>query len=128
MLWLLVLQMGDSVEDNVVNNGLELSTLVEENTCHVIMNLLNQAEDQVSSVHGARNILPTVEVDGHSICKSTLISQLNDNIFLSKDRLARIKLIFEFNNHDNCLQARSSCVSSLLYIGFDCRCILSNGA
>jgi hypothetical protein len=64
--------------------------------------------------------MPTVEVDGHSIYKSTLVSQLNGNVFLSKDRLARIKHSIHFNNHDNCLQTRSSCGSSLLTIGSDC--------
>jgi hypothetical protein len=42
---------------------------------------------------------------------------INDNIFLSKDRLARIKHSIQFNKHDNCLQARSSRGSSLLCIG-----------
>ena len=61
----------------------------------------------------------TIEVDGHAIYKSALVSQLNGNIFLSKDRLARIKQSIQFNNHANCLQARSSCLSSLLSIGSD---------
>jgi hypothetical protein len=41
-------QMGDSTEDDVVDNvdGLQLSTLVEEETRDVIIDLLNQAEDQ----------------------------------------------------------------------------------
>jgi hypothetical protein len=41
-------QMGDSIEDDVVDNvdGLQLSTLVEEETRDVIIDLLNQAEDQ----------------------------------------------------------------------------------
>jgi hypothetical protein len=113
-------QMGDSIEDDVVDDGLQLSTLVEEETRDVITDLLNQAEDQVTSVQRTEKILPTVEVDGHSIYKSTLVSQLNGNVFLSKDRLARIKHSIHFNNHDNCLQARSSCGSSLLTIGSDC--------
>jgi hypothetical protein len=61
--------------------------------------------------------LPTIEVDGQSIYKSTLVSQLDDNIFLSKDRLARIKHSIQFYNYDNCLQARSSCGSNFLSIG-----------
>jgi len=41
-------QKGDSIEDNVVDNvdGLQLSTLVEEETRDVIIDLLNEAEDQ----------------------------------------------------------------------------------
>ncbi len=113
-------QMGDSIEDDVVDDGLQLSTLVEEETRDVITDLLNQAEDHVTSAQATGKILPTVEVDGHSIYKSTLVSQLNGNVFLSKDRLARIKHSIYFNNLDNCLQARSSYGSSLLTIGSDC--------
>jgi hypothetical protein len=98
-------------------DGLQLSTLVEEETRDVITDLLNQTEDQVTLVQGAEKIWPTIEVDGHSIYKSILVLQLNDNTFLSKDRLARTKHSIQFNNHDNCLQARSSCGSSLLSIG-----------
>ena len=41
-------QMGDSNKDNVVDNvdGLQLSTLVEEETRDVITNLLNQVDDR----------------------------------------------------------------------------------
>ena len=80
-------QVKDSIEDDVVNDSLQLSTLVEEETRNVILDLLNQAEDQVTFVHGTGKNLPTVEVDGHSIYKPTLVLQLNGNIFLSKDIL-----------------------------------------
>ena len=119
-LWLFILQTRNFIDDDVVDDGLRLSTLVEEETCDVMTDQLNHVENQVTLGHGAGNILPTVEVDGHFIYKSTLVSQLNGNIFLSKDRLARIKLSIQFNNHDNCLQARSSCGSNLLSIGFNC--------
>ena len=105
--------MGDSIENDVVDDGLQLSTLVEEDTRDVITDLFNHAEDQVTSVQRIGNILPTIEVDGHSIYKSTLVLQLNGNVFLYKDRLARNKHSIQFNNHDNHLQARSSCGSSL---------------
>ena len=101
--------MGVSIQDDVVDNGLELSTLVEEETRVVITDLFNQAEDQVTSVHK----IGTVEVDGHSINKSALVSQLNDNVYLFKYRLARIRHSIQFNNHDLCLQTRSSCGSTL---------------
>ena len=39
-------QMGDSIEDDVVDDGLQLSTLVEEDTRDVITDLFNHAEDQ----------------------------------------------------------------------------------
>ena len=74
-------QMGDSIEDDVIDDGLQLSTLVEEETRDVIMDRHNQAEDQVTSVQRTGKILPTVEVDGHSIYKSTFVLQLNGNVF-----------------------------------------------
>ena len=80
--------MGDSIEDDVIDNGLQLSTLVEEETRDVITYSFNQVEDQVTSVQRIGKILPTVEVDGYSIYKSTLVSQFNGNGFLSKDILA----------------------------------------
>ena len=48
-----------------------------------------------------REIVPTMKVGGHSIYKSTFISQLNGNVFLSNDKLARIKQSIQFNNYDN---------------------------
>jgi hypothetical protein len=42
-MWLFTLQMGYSIEDDVVDDGLQLSTLVEEETRDVITNLLNHA-------------------------------------------------------------------------------------
>ena len=53
------LQIGDSIEDDVVGDGLQLSTLVEEDTHDVLMYLLNQAEDCVTSVQITKKILPT---------------------------------------------------------------------
>ena len=84
-------QIGDSIEDDVVNDGLQLSTLVEEETHDVIADVLNKAEDQVTSVHRTMKILPTEKVDGHYIYKSTLVLQLNGIEFLCKDELAKNK-------------------------------------
>ena len=105
--------MADSIEDDGVDDGLQLFTLVEEETCDAITDLFNQAEDHVTSVLSIENILPTVEIDGQSIYKSTLVSQVNGNVFLTKGRLARIQHVIQFNNHDNYLHARFSCGSSL---------------
>ena len=55
-------QMGDSIEDDVIDDGLQLSTLIEEETRDVIMDLFNKVEDQVTSVQRFGKILPTVEV------------------------------------------------------------------
>ena len=42
--------MGDPIEDDVIDDGLQLSTLVEEETLDILMDLFNHAEDQVTSV------------------------------------------------------------------------------
>ena len=102
--------MGDSIEDDVVNDGLQL---VEEETRDVTTDLFDQVEDQETSVQRIKFFLLTVEVDGHNIYKSTLVLQLNGNVFLSKNRLTRIKHSTQFNNLDNCIQAISSCGSGL---------------
>lgn len=53
------LQMGDSIEDDVIDDGLQFSTLVEEETHDVITNLFNQAEDHVTFVQRNEIFLPT---------------------------------------------------------------------
>ena len=42
--------MGDFIEYDFVDDGLQLSTLVEEGSLDVITHLLNQAEEHVTSV------------------------------------------------------------------------------
>lgn len=82
--------------------------------------VLNSAEVQILENQGGPKIQPTVEANGHCIFKSTLVSQLNGNNFLSKDRLARIKHNIQFNNHDNCVRAGMSLGTGLLSIGSNC--------
>ena len=48
-----------------------------------------------------------------------LVSQLNENPYLSKDRLTRMKNSIYFNNSDDYLAASSSTMSMLLGLGFD---------
>ena len=52
--------MGDFIEDDVVDDGLQLSTLVEEMTRDVITDLSNHTEDHVTPAHRIGKILPTV--------------------------------------------------------------------
>ena len=111
--------MRDSIEDDIDDSVEHLATL-EEETRDAITDVLNCALPPVTMLPSNEKITPIVEVDGHCIYKSTLVSQLNGNRFLSKDRLARIKHSIEFNNHDNCMQAGSSSSTGLLCIGSDC--------
>lgn len=113
-------QMRDSIEDDVVDDGGNHFSILEEETRDAVTDLLNHAEVQVQLTAAANKIQPTVQVDGHCIYKSTLVSQLNGNSFLSKDRLVRIKHSIEFNNHDNYSRAGLSSGTGLLCIGSGC--------
>jgi hypothetical protein len=44
LMWLFILQMRSSSEDDVIDDGLQLSTLIEEETRDVITDLLNWAK------------------------------------------------------------------------------------
>jgi hypothetical protein len=61
-----------------------------------------------------------MEYQRNKIYKSTLVSQLNANPFLSKDRLRRVKKSLYFNNSDAYLIATSSSSTCLLGLGSDC--------
>lgn len=73
--------MEDSIEVDVIGGGLQPSTLVEEESCDAIMDLFNQAKDHVTSVQRIGKILLAVEIYGHATYKSTLVTQLNGNVF-----------------------------------------------
>ena len=114
-------QMRDNLEEFAAEEDeSEHLRIIEEEARDAVTDVLNSAEVQVQQPQGSERIEATVEADGHVIYKSTLVSQLNGSVFLSKDRLARIKHSAQFNNHDNCLQASSSSGSGLLSIGSDC--------
>ena len=82
---------------------------VESETHNAMSDMLNLEEPQVSTAIPTEKVIPFVEFFGHKIFKSTLVSQLNSNPFLSKDRLTRVKknLIY-FNNSDDYINASSS--------------------
>lgn len=77
---------------------------------HALDSLVDDKESTRSEVSSF------VEVDGKTICKSTLVSQLNGNPTLSKDRLTRVKsgVIFSLEKKVN-LETRTC-----LVIGSDC--------
>lgn len=85
----------------------------------MFMELLSDHEVQVSSDPIPHKINPVVTFQGHCIYKSTLISQMNGNPYVSKDRLTRMKNSIYFNNSDDYLAAASSTTSMLLGLGSD---------
>jgi len=81
-------QMRDYIEDNIVDDGPDHLASLYKETYDAIINVLNRVELEVTMIQVNAKIEPTVHVDGHYIYKSTLVLQLNDNNFFSKDWLA----------------------------------------
>ena len=69
---------------------------------------------------GESKIKPTISFLEKVIFKSTLVSKLNGNLFLSKDRLTRIKNSIYFNHVEDYLHAVQSSSICLLTLGSDC--------
>jgi len=83
----------------------------------VFVKLLSDYEAQVFANPNLLKIILVVEYQGHSIYKSTLVSQLNGNPYLSKDRIMRMKNSIYFKNSDDYLVATLSTTSMLLNLG-----------
>jgi len=114
--------MRDTIEDASLDDAENHLAVVQEETRDAITDLLNSRLAQVTSIESGSNVKiePTVQTEGHCVYKSTIVSELNGNSFLSKDRLARIKQSIKFNNHDNCVRAGLSSGTGLLCLGSDC--------
>ena len=112
--------LNQDVEDEIVDDGLDPEAVVADEARDALADVLNNAEIQVSSRVAPLKVLPFVEYAGHKIYKSTLVSQLNGNPFLSKDRLTRVKHSMYFNNHDDYITVAASSSSCLLGLGSDC--------
>jgi hypothetical protein len=110
----------DDLENDFCDDGQDATIVLEGEVRNAISNMLSSHEEQVSTVACPTQVSPTVEFAGHSIYKSTLVSQLNGNPFLSKDRLTRVKHSMYFNNHDDYITAAASSSTCLLGIGSDC--------
>jgi len=108
------------LEDDIGDDDDTCLPELEEEPRRVFVEIQNDQELQVSSNSEPDKVLPVVTCEGHSIYKSTLVSQVNGNPYLSKDRLTRMKNSIYFNNSDNYLAAASSTTSMLL--GLDCDC------
>lgn len=108
------------LESELFDDGQDIGMVAEGEVRDAIADMLNTHEEQVIAVAAPPSIVPVVEFGGHFIYKSTLVSQLNGNPFLSKDRLTRVKHSMYFNNHDDYLSAAASSSTCLLGIGSDC--------
>ena len=78
------------------------------NDVEVIQSETNDAIDDMLSNVGLDpsdsskdNISPNIEYEGHKMYKSTLVSQMNGNPFLSKDKLTKVNNLLYFNNNED---------------------------
>ena len=84
----------DLLEDDIFDDGVVCLPVLEEETRNVFIELLSDHEVQVSSDPIPHKIDHVVTFQGHSIYKSTLVSQMNGNPYVYKDRLTRMKILF----------------------------------
>ena len=112
------------IEDAMCDDGLNNVEVAEDECRHAICEILNTAESHEETSErageGTARISPVVEYSGKTIYKSTLVSELNGNPFLSKDRLTRIRNSVYFNNAEVYLSASSSSSTCLVGLGTDC--------
>lgn len=79
-----------NVEEDLIDDGGPVLTVVESEMRDIIADMLSNHEDHVSTILEMAKVEPFVEFDGNRIFKSTLVGHLNGNPFLSKDRLTRV--------------------------------------
>ena len=109
------------LEDEIVDDDiLDSLPFLEDETRDALSDILNGVEDHFEPIATPpTKILLYVEYEGNQIFKSTLVSQLNGNPFLSKDRLIRVKNSFCFYNNEAYLNATSLSFSIFLGLGSD---------
>lgn len=108
------------VEAELPEDDVDPIIVAEMETRDVLAEMLSTHENQIVSKVAPPKVIPVVEYRGHQIFKATLVSQLNANPFLSKDRLTRVRNSVYFNNSDDYLSAASSSSTCLLGLGSDC--------
>ena len=93
--------------------------IIEDETWHVISNILDFEEVNGGSNIVVVKVMMLVKYDGHQIFKVTLVSQLNTNIFWSKDRLTEVKKSIYFNNIVDYINTSSLPSSMSVGLGYD---------
>ena len=108
------------LEEDIEHDGLDNLSVLQEEARDALTSIMNDEEVQVNPCNVPSIVVPYVECSGHRIFKSTLVTRLNGNPFLSKDRLTRVRNSIYYNNSDDILNASSSSNSCLLGVGSDC--------
>ena len=84
----------------------------------MISKLLDAEERHPQAIHIPPKNVPFVEYEGHKIYKSTLVAELNGNLFLSKYSRTWVRNVVHFNNNDAYFDA-SLCSSRIVGPGSD---------
>ena len=106
-------------EEELVDDRVPPLTVLESETRDIISEMLSTHKEHLQSIPVPLKIESFVEFDGHKIFKSTLIGQLNGNLFLSKDKLTRVRNSLYFNNSDVYVNAAENTNTCLVGIGSD---------
>ena len=108
----------DSDEESIEAADLDPIVVVEDECRQAIREMLSASNTvpapELQQSTTTSRILPTVSYSNKVIYKSTLVSELNGNPFLSKDRLTRIPNSVYFNNAKDYLSASSSTSTCLV--------------
>jgi hypothetical protein len=124
-----VCSSGEDVENLDAENLLPTCdddvVILEDEARHVLRDMLNVHENQVHcpNQRSDEKISPTIEYDGKPgkvMFKSTLVSELNGNPFLSKDRLTQVRNSVYLNNVEEYMLAANSKNTCFLGLGSDC--------
>jgi hypothetical protein len=114
---------GIQVEGDVVDDGLDATKILEREAQDAVGEMLDTLELNPNGTLDFKVnevVSPLVEFEGMKLYKSTLVSQLNGNPFLSKDRLTRVKNSVYFNNASSYLSTAECITTCLLGLGMDC--------
>jgi hypothetical protein len=111
-------------DDLVFDDGPDEVPVLERECRDAITEMLDEVELPAAIDKDPADLVekfePTNEYSGKVIFKSTLVSELNGNPFLSKNRLIRIRNSIYFNNAEDYLNAANSSFSCSLGLGSDC--------
>lgn len=96
----------DILEDEVVEEIALPLPVMEDETRHFISTMMACEVSGENSTTIMKVVL-MVEYGGHQIFMATLVSQLNDDVLLSKDMLTQVKILIYFNNKDDYIKSSS---------------------
>ena len=105
------------LEDEVVEEIVFPLPIIEDETWPIISNMLDYEEVFGESSTTVVKVMLALEYDKHQIFKVALVSQLNANVLLSKDRFTHVKISIFFKNNNDYISASSLPTPMLVRLG-----------